>query len=122
MADLLVIDDDANFRSALRRALQLAGHSVREAGDGAEGERLFRAKPADAVVIDLFMPRKEGLETITTLRRQFPGVRILAISGALPSIAGDMLKAAKAFGAGKVLRKPFADAELIAAVEELLKS
>ncbi len=122
MADVLVIDDDPNFRSALRRALQLAGHTVREAGDGVEGERLYRAKPADAVVVDLFMPRKEGLETITTLRRLFPDARILAISGALPSIAGDMLKAAKAFGAARVMRKPFSDADFVAAVEAMLKN
>jgi len=122
MAEILVVDDDPNARSALRRALELAGHTVRTAADGAEGERSYRAKAADAVLLDLFMPRREGLETITALRGAFPGVRILAMSGAVPSLSMDMLKAARALGADSVLRKPFTDAELLEAVEALLRT
>ncbi|MBI2538099.1 MAG: response regulator [Gemmatimonadetes bacterium] len=58
MARILVIDDDADVRGVIRRHLQTEGHDVVEAADGRAGMKLFRDRPADLVVTDLFMPEQ----------------------------------------------------------------
>jgi two-component system chemotaxis response regulator CheY len=96
-ARVLVIDDHAVVRVALCEALNDAGYLVAEACDGAEGVGLLRNNPADAVVMDIYMPRQDGFETIRKLRRVAPAVKIIAISG---SSRGefDPLKAARLLG------------------------
>ena len=81
MARILVIDDEADMRGLLEETLQSAGHEVSLAADGEEGMKRFRARPADLVITDLYMPGQEGLETIMQLRREFPSVAIMAMSG-----------------------------------------
>jgi CheY-like chemotaxis protein len=120
MADILVIDDDAQVRAWMRMALKSAGHQVREAGDGAEGVETFRRQPSDMIFCDLFMPGKEGLETIRELRREFPDMPVVAMSGGGRLGHMDMLRAARLFGAVDVLQKPFGNDALLAAVEQAL--
>ena len=84
MPRLLLIDDDDLVRAVLATALTRAGHAVVQAGDGRQGVRLFAAEPADLVITDLVMPDREGLEVITELRRGWPEVPIIAMSGGLP--------------------------------------
>ncbi len=78
---VLVIDDDEAMRGYLRMVLQKEGYEVAEAADGHEGLAACRADPPDLVITDLVMPNKGGLETIGELKRDFPQVRIIAISG-----------------------------------------
>lgn len=120
MAHVLIIDDDDAIRTVLAEALTATGHIVRLAADGNIGLRLFRAAPADLVLTDLVMPEKEGLATIMELRREFPGVRIIAMSGGFAHDAGLYLHLAARLGAVRVLRKPFRIAELTAAIAEVL--
>src|SRR4051812_16983873 len=109
MAHVLVIDDEAAIRSFVRLALEKAGHRVSEAADGDEGLRAFRADPADLVLCDIFMPEKDGLETIQILRRASPGVPVVAIGGG--NYRGtDFLAVARKLGATAALYKPFAAA------------
>jgi CheY-like chemotaxis protein len=61
MARILVIDDQPFVRVVLCKMLESAGHDVLEAGDGVEGADLFRRRPCDLVLCDLFMPREHGL-------------------------------------------------------------
>ncbi len=61
MARVLVIDDQPFVRDVLRKMLESAGHQVVEAADGVEGVGLFRQRPCDLVLCDLFMPRENGL-------------------------------------------------------------
>jgi two-component system response regulator (stage 0 sporulation protein F) len=105
MATILVIEDDDSVRGLLAYWLKQAGHKVLQACDGAAGLRAIEGQPADVVVCDLFMPNKEGLETIPELRRRFPKTRIVAISGG--SIDFDFLPTAKMLGAHLTLKKPF---------------
>jgi two-component system response regulator (stage 0 sporulation protein F) len=105
MATILVIEDDDSVRGLLAYWLKRAGHKVREASDGAAGMKAIEAQPADVVVCDLFMPNKEGLETIPELRRRFPTAKVVAISGG--SYDYDFLPTAKLLGAHLTLRKPF---------------
>jgi DNA-binding NtrC family response regulator len=121
MARILVIDDDPQVRCVLRDALEMAGHEVSTAPDGRLGVASHRASPADLVVTDIIMPEQEGLESILELRQEFPGVRIIAISGGGPSMKLDFLGAARHFGACRTFQKPFPLDDLVQAVREELE-
>ncbi len=120
MADILVIDDEPHFRSALKRTLELEGHQVRTAADGEEGVVVYRQNPADLVIVDVYMPRKSGLHAISDLRCEFVGVRIIAITGSASGVSDYKLEAATALGAQRTLRKPFDDTQLHEAVRAVL--
>jgi two-component system, chemotaxis family, chemotaxis protein CheY len=116
---VLVIDDDADVRAFLRSLLESEGYEVAAAADGREGLALQRSKPSGIVVTDIFMPGKEGIETIFELHREFPQTKIIVMSGG-PSKKGlDYLSVALELGAARSLKKPFAPLELIDAVWEL---
>jgi two-component system, chemotaxis family, chemotaxis protein CheY len=119
MARILLIEDYDLIRSLLRDTLELAGHAIIEAHNGAEGLGLFREVGADLVITDIVMPNKDGIAVVRALREQVPPVHIIAISGAGDS-AEDYLDLAYRMGAMKVLLKPFTPAALIAAIDELL--
>ena len=119
MACILLIEDNDSVRTVLRDALELAGHTVIEARNGAEGVDLFPQAGAGLVITDIVMPDKDGLDVLAALREQVPPVNIIAISGATDS-AEDYLDLAHRMGAVKVLLKPFSIAALIAAVDEVL--
>ena len=116
---VLVIDDEAAVRASVCGILSDVGYIVAEAGDGVAGVDSLRSSAADAVVMDIYMPLRDGFETIRELRRVAPGVRIVAISG---GARGDFdpLKAAEMLGADRALRKPFAMEELLAALDDVL--
>lgn len=118
MARILLIEDDETLRKVYRSMLETAGHEVVEAPDGREGIRRFRETPADLIITDLLMPRQDGVETIRELRRDFPGVRIIAITGARGSY--NRLPAAGSLGARQTLTKPVSLDDLLRAVREVL--
>lgn len=120
MAKILVIDDDANIRLSVKLALEDADHQVEEAADGVEGMARIGAFKPQLVVTDIFMPEKEGLETIDEIRQFYPQVKIIAISGGGRMEPEDYLAIAERIGADRSLLKPFDIGELVNAVEELL--
>ena len=105
MAKILVIDDQASIRSLLRLVLEEEGHEITEACDGRDGLASYERTPADLVVVDIRMPKMDGLELILELTRGFLDTKVIAISG--QADAGDTLSTAKLLGARHVLRKPF---------------
>lgn len=120
MADILVIDDEPHYRAALKRILELEGHRVRTAADGEAGVVEYRRAPADLVIVDLYMPRRSGLQAILDLRNEFAGARIIAMTGSASGVSDYKLQAAAALGAQRTLRKPFDDAQLLEAVRAVL--
>jgi CheY-like chemotaxis protein len=120
MASILLVEDDEDVRPLINAMLGKLGHSVRQAGNGIEGVRLYRQEPADLVLTDLVMPEQEGLAMIMELRRLNPAVRIIAMSGGFAYDPKLYLHMATRFGADRVLRKPFQFAELQEAVNTLL--
>jgi len=120
MALILLIDDDLKIRELLRRILEHAGYEVVEASDGREGLSLYRERKPDLVITDIVMPGKDGLETITDLRIEFPGSKIVAISGGGRLDPKPYLELAEGFGADRLLTKPFGHEELLEAVQNLL--
>ena len=117
---ILVIDDDETIREILRAILEREGYRVLEAPDGGEGLKQFTETPTDLVITDLIMPGKEGIETIRDLRRKFPGVKIIAVSGGGRIGPDSYLKMAKGVGALRTLSKPFDVTVLLKAVEEVI--
>lgn len=116
---VLLIDDNVDLTSMLSLCLQADGVDVMVAADGEAGLALLRDKPVDVVVTDLFMPDKDGIETIVELKKRYPDVKIVVMSG-FTSIGGtDYLGVARELGAVTTLKKPFDPAELSKVVREL---
>jgi CheY-like chemotaxis protein len=123
VATVLVIDDNPSVRSYISTLLQAEGHGVVEATEGVEGIRLYREDRPDLVICDIFMPEKEGIETIRELRALDPRVRIVAMTGGgTHTRTTTFLDMAERFGAVGALAKPFGRDELLRAVEQALCS
>ena len=116
-ARILVVDDNDSMRHWLAEILTRAGHQIIQAADGAEACRISREVDVDLVILDLFMPVKDGIETLRALRARAPGVPIIAISGGGADDTGvDLLKAAVLLGAVRSMEKPFTPTEMLEAV------
>jgi CheY-like chemotaxis protein len=116
---ILLIDDEEAFRSVIKQVLLKAGYDVVEAANGVEAINRFNEKPADMIITDIIMPEKEGIETIIELKKEYPEVKLIAMSGGGwygTDIDFDM---AKKLGA-RTLDKPFKLRELLDVVGELL--
>lgn len=120
MKKILLIDDDIQIRKMMKQKLERKGYQVETAVDGKEGENFFRNDPADLVITDLIMPEKDGIETITELRKEFPDIKIIAISGGGQLHPDMYLKIAKNIGADYTFRKPVEMDKLFDAVKEII--
>jgi len=120
MARILVMDDDDVLRGALRVVLEAAGYDVLDAGDGEAGLRLQREQGADLVLVDIFMPKRDGLGVIQALRASDAQPKIVAMSGGGHTGQREVLTSATAVGASRTLRKPFQPRELLTAIREVL--
>ncbi len=118
MASILLVEDDEQLRPLLRLVLERGGHQVQEAGNGKEALEIYLRHPADLVLTDLVMPDKEGLETILELRRIYPDVKIIAMSGGGRTGGGkSYLELARKFGADHILTKPFSNQEILEGIQ-----
>ncbi len=120
MAKILVIDDDVQVRSLISKFVEIAGHDVVAAEDGVDGMKCFKSDTYDAVITDIIMPHKEGLETIVELKQHNPDIPIIVISGGGRVEPDDYLKLAKIRGASVILKKPVEGSTLVRILEELL--
>jgi YesN/AraC family two-component response regulator len=120
MKRILVIDDDFHVRDMLERLLRKAHHDVETAADGAEALRRHRQSPVDLVITDIIMPEKEGLEMIAEFRKEYPSVKLIAISGGGRIGPANYLKLATLLGAERTFAKPVDTSLLLSAIEELL--
>jgi CheY-like chemotaxis protein len=111
---VLVIEDNEGLRDYLRAALESEGYEVLTAAHGQEALGYLNGHRVDAIVTDLFMPEMDGIEVIAAVRRQFPDVRVIAISGR-PGV--DYLTIARELGVTHTLRKPFEFDELLGALK-----
>ena len=120
MAKILIIDDDQMVSATIELLLLKAGHTVTLAGNGNLGVASFKSAPADLIITDIIMPEKEGIETIQEIRAISPKVPIIAISGGGRTKNYDFLRMANKLGANEVLKKPFANDELLTLVNKCL--
>ena len=124
---ILVIDDDASQRQLFKTALEQAGYAVLEAADGATGVSLYSQHPCALVIMDIFMPEQDGIETIFDFKTQYPDAKIIAISGGGSWTqhgrnfeADDSLEMARRFGAIRTLKKPIKLQHLLNILADLL--
>lgn len=116
---VLIVDDDPSVRNFLQMLLEVEGYEVFSAMDGNDALAVQREHPAAVVVMDIFMPHAEGIETIVKLRDEFPQAGIIVMSGGGVRSGVDYLAVARELGAARALKKPFGPQELIDAVREV---
>ncbi|TIC82891.1 response regulator transcription factor [Nocardioides sp. GY 10127] len=115
---VLVVDDDRAVRDSLRRSLEFNGYEVSTADDGAQAlASIAQARP-DVVVMDVMMPRLDGLESTRALRSAGNDVPVLVLTAR--DAVGERVEGLDA-GADDYLTKPFALAELLARLRALLR-
>jgi YesN/AraC family two-component response regulator len=101
--------------------LERDGYEVVEAPDGVEGIKVYRQNPADLIITDLIMPNKDGIGMIIDLKKEFPDVKIIAMSGGGLNKPDGYLKGAKKLGANCTLTKPIDREEMLRAVRDILR-
>jgi CheY-like chemotaxis protein len=117
---VLVVDDNRELREVLQRVLAQAGYEVDAAADGEEALRIQGERPAQVLVTDIFMPDRDGIETIQLFRTRYPQMGIIAMSGdAHFPVQTDYLTVAEVAGANFTLRKPFQPQLLLEKLHEL---
>lgn len=120
MKRILVIDDDPMLCGLYKTILSNEGYRVYVASNGNDGLKLLRQELCELVITDIFMPEKEGIETITELKSKYPGIKIIAISGGGAMKRQITLQIAKDLGSDRVLEKPIEIETLITTVAEVL--
>jgi CheY-like chemotaxis protein len=117
LSSVLLVEDNPDMRKLARIILEHSGHEVVEAEDGVEAAELLTRRPFDAVVTDVHMPRRSGMEVIDDVHRIQPAARIVAMSGAWLQGDVDYRKAAEEKGVHTCLTKPFPMADLLAVLD-----
>jgi len=115
MSRVLVVDDEIEIREILRDMLRDEGYEVLEASNGEEACNMYTQNEIDVIILDLIMPKKDGIKSIIDLTRDFQDVRIIVMSGG----GLEQLNMAKRFGAHYVFSKPFRMRDMMDAVEKL---
>jgi CheY-like chemotaxis protein len=130
MHSVLVIDDEPDVRDAVKRVLDRAGYTVRTTDSAVDALADLERTRTDVVITDIIMPKMDGVQLIESIRKVFPSVRIIAISGggnfgisayqptAITTSA--YLASAEQAGAHLGLTKPFESIDLIQAIEKVL--
>lgn len=122
MALILLIEDDKDLAETLSNMLEAQGHEVHAIEDGSQWEQSLTSHAIDLVISDMFMPVKDGIETIREIRQAGYEIPILAISGGSTTSTFDAISLAKRFGASDILRKPISYDTLETKLRTLLDS
>src|SRR2546421_8316156 len=129
MARILVVDDEPEIRDLCAMAPREAGHHVVLADNGQSAIDIHRIAPQDLVLLDMFMPIKDGRETLTALKNHDSAPKVIAVSAGW-RVTGrrhtneapprDVLDEARALGADAILHKPLDPDDLVRTVQTLL--
>jgi len=120
MARILIVDDERAVRVTMRRILERDGHEVCEAGDGEAALEQFRALVPDLVLMDLYMPKVDGLEATIRLQTEFPGAQVIGMSGGGWRSKEAVLEEVAGLGIANTLPKPFTMDEGLDVVSRVL--
>jgi CheY-like chemotaxis protein len=120
MTSILIIDDDETFRKIVCRYLENEDLQVIEADNGDEGLKIFTSMQPEIVLIDLVMPKKDGLTAIQEIVAMNPHTKIVAVSGGLVFLPYVYLDEARAVGSHFTLPKPFDRQQLIHTIHAAL--
>lgn len=122
MKKILLVDDEEAIRSMVRVILDKEDRDFLEASDGLKAQDVLKETPCDLVVSDVIMPDCDGIELVMAIRRNYPKLPVIMMSGGGRVHADHYLTLAKKLGAVQVFEKPFDSGELRAAVDDLLAS
>jgi DNA-binding response OmpR family regulator len=114
-----VVDDDNAVRAMMVRKLADAVFATVEAINGLEAIEVLKTTRVDIAIVDIIMPDQEGLSTIGQIKKAWPHIRILAVSGGGRGSGESYLTFASELGADDVLPKPFREAEFLERVRKL---
>jgi len=117
---ILVVDDEPGIRELLSMMLEAAGHTVVSAEDGIQAPKVLASQAVQVVITDLLMPERDGLEFIAEVRKKFPKVKIIAMSGGGHIARDSYLRIAKNFGAHVLLEKPFSQSGVLGAIDSVM--
>lgn len=118
---LLLVDDDVTLLQAISGLLELEGFDTVLSQTAAQAIEFLNDLPVSGVIIDIFMPDRDGMETIGEIRARWPNLPIIAMSGGWRTISPEViLETARALGAQEALTKPFDRQTLVEAVRRLL--
>jgi CheY-like chemotaxis protein len=121
MARILVVEDDSWYLELLLEMLADDGHASTGAKDGDEALKQLQESAFDLVIMDMLMPNKDGLDTITEMSRLDLSIPVIAMSGGRRSLSAEFnLEPAKELGVRATLAKPFTRVDLRAAISEVL--
>ena len=120
MSTILIIEDDIDLRRMLVKLLEREDFRVLEAGTGLEALQILDYYIPDMVITDIIMPDQDGIGTINELKKRYPEVRIIAISGGGRMLSKDYLEIAKILGAHHTFTKPFDTKLFLDKVHELI--
>ena len=132
MSTVLVIDDEQAVRESIRQVLARSGFEVVTADNGITGAEDYFAHPTDVVIVDIIMPRSDGIAVIKKIRERHPNARIIAMTGGgnfwplgykpHTLVTDAYLTLASQSGADVLMRKPFQRQALIDTVRALLEA
>ena len=117
---VLVVDDDELVRTLTKELFERIGCTVSVAENGHVALADIAARRPDLIVLDIIMPEKEGIETLVQVKRQYPEVKVIAISGGGRKQIDDLLIIADRLGADAVLKKPIKPTILLDHAAQLL--
>ena len=118
---ILIIDDEAPIRKMLTLLFERHQYTVKDACDGKQGLLVAKEFSPDLIITDLLMPEKEGLETIQDIKKFYPDIKIIAMSGGGIVQPEMYLKLAQNIGADQTFTKPIDSESLLTAVKRLLE-
>lgn len=122
MLKILVVDDEPSVRYMVKEMIEPVGYDVIEAANGVEASNICKEVPVDLIVTDIVMPDKNGIDLIMELKKEYPNIPVIAISGG-GGITGryDYLEIARLVGAKNILKKPFTMEEVCLLISNALE-
>ncbi|WP_300575843.1 response regulator [Phenylobacterium sp.] len=118
---LLLVDDDVTLLRATSAILEVEGYDTILSDTAARAIEFLQHLPVAAVIVDIFTPDQDGMETIGQIHSRWPDLPIIAMSGGWRTISPEtILETARALGAQAALSKPFDRPTLLAAVRRVL--
>jgi CheY-like chemotaxis protein len=124
VASVLVVDDDPAVRTTVKLMLERDGHTVAVAADGRAGIAALAGGAIHLLIVDLFMPGMDGIETIREVRKRAPKLPVIVMSGAAANVAApggpDFLAMAVKLGAIRSVQKPFKPRDITQLVQDCL--